>query len=151
MQKKNEDDYSINRILMIINMYHINMKNIKELDQGLNPSVGVAQYGIEATLPKGNAISKVVENEAIRQVDNSRYWAETITDMKYIQDRWHRVTNEKEAMILNLRLNGIPVTEISYIMHMSQRSIYRILRNIARTIKGYPQGHVTNVTNLAES
>ncbi|MBU5594902.1 hypothetical protein KQI76_06965 [Amphibacillus sp. MSJ-3] len=151
MQKKNEDGYSINRILMVINMYHINMKNIKELEQGLNPSVGVAQYGIEATLPKGNAISKVVENEAIRQVDSSRYWAETITDMKYIQDRWHRITDEKEAMILNLRLNGISIAEISHIMSMDRTNVYRNLRKIAKKIKSYPQDNATNATNLVKS
>lgn len=143
---KKEDYYSINRILKIIHMYHINMKNIKEMEQGM-ASVGVAQYGIDATLPKGNAISKVVENEAIRLVESSRYWAEIITDMKYIQDRWHRITSEKEAMILNLRLNGIPVAEIAIVMKMDRRNVYRILRNIARTIKSYPQECVTDVTN----
>lgn len=149
--RRNEDYYSVNRILKIIHTYHVNMKNIKEMEQGLNASVGVAQYGIEATLPKGNAITKVVENEAIRQVDNSRYWAETITDMKYIQDRWHRITDEKEAMILNLRLNGITVAEISYIMHMSQSGIYKCLRKIAKTIKSYPQEKYTDSTNLVKS
>ena len=126
------------------------MKNIKEMERGL-ASVGVVQYGIEATLPKSNAISKVVENEAVRLADSSRYWVETITDMKYIQDRWHRVTDEKEAMILNLRLNGISIAEIGYIMKLDRSNVYRNLRKIAKNIKGYPQGSATNATNLVKS
>ncbi|BAM46332.1 hypothetical protein [Amphibacillus xylanus] len=146
MGKKKEDPYSINRILKIIHMYHINMKNIKEMEQELS-SVGVSQYGIEATLPKGNAISKVVENEAIRLVESSRYWSETVTDMKYIQDRWHRITDEKEAMILNLRLDGLSMSEISRIVNMDRSHLYKVLRKIARTIKGYPQVYATDTTN----
>jgi len=146
MGKKKDDYYSINRILKIIHIYHINMKNIKDMNQELS-SVGVSQYGIEATLPKGNAISKVVENEAIRLADNSRYFAEAITDMKYIQDRWHRVTDEKEAMVLNLRLNGNTMTEISHLMKIDRSGAYKILRSVAKKIKSYPQAESTHSTN----
>lgn len=146
MQKRREEYYSISRILKIIHMYHINMKNIKEMERGL-ASAGVAQYGIEATLPKGNAISKVVENEASRLADSSRYWAETVTDMKYLQDRLYRINDDKEAMILNLRLNGISIAEIGYIMKLDRSNVYRNLRKIARVIKSYPQESATNATN----
>lgn len=147
---KQDNYYSISKILKIIHMYHVNMINIKEMERGL-ASVGVAQYGIESSLPKGNAISKVVENEAIRLADSSRYWAETVTDMKYLQDRMYRINDDKEAMILNLRLNGISIAEISYIMRIDRTNVYRNLRKIAKKIKSYPQDSATNATNLVKT
>lgn len=124
------------------------MRNIKDLEDDMMKSVGVSQYGIESSLPKGNNISKVVENEAIRRVENTKVWAEMITDVKYIQARWHRITDEKEASILNMRLSGYEISEISQAMKMSRGHVYKVIREIAKAIKSYPQENDTNDTDL---
>ena len=140
-------DYSINKILQIIKYYHINMQNLKVLERDMR-SVGVSQYGEESALPRGNKISNIVENEALRQIENTKFWAEIITDIKYLQDRWHRITDEQEAMVLNLRLSGHSVRDIAQLMKMDRSNVYRMLRSIAKQIKGYPQANATNSTNF---
>ena len=140
-------DYSVEKILQIIKHYHINIQNLRMLERDMR-SVGVSQYGEESALPRGNKISNVVESEALRQIENSKFWAEIITDIKYLQDRYHRITDEREAMVLNLRMDGYSVRDIAQIMKMDRSNVYRILRNIAMKIKGYPQENATNSTNF---
>ena len=140
-------DYSVEKILQIIKHYHINIQNLRMLERDMR-SVGVSQYGEESALPRGNKISNVVESEALRQIENSKFWAEIITDIKYLQDRYHRITDEREAMVLNLRVDGYSVRDIAQIMKMDRSNVYRILRNIAMKIKGYPQENATNSTNF---
>ena len=140
-------DYSVEKILQIIKHYHINIQNLRTLERDMR-SVGVGQYGEESALPRGNKISNIVENEALRQIEKTKFWAEIITDIKYLQERWHRITNEQEAMVLNLRLNGYSVRDIAQLMKMDRSNVYRMLRNIAKQIKGYPQENATNSTNF---
>src|SRR5690606_13462132 len=139
--------YSIEKILQIIKYYHVNIQNLRELERDMR-SVGVSQYGEESALPRGNKISNVVESEALRQIENSKFWAEIITDIKYLQDRYHRITDEKEAMVLNLRMDGYSVRDIAQLMKMDRSNVYRMLKSIAKQIKGYPQENATNSTNF---
>lgn len=123
------------------------MNNIKTLTNDMK-SIGVAQYGIEASLPKSQGgFSSVVENEVMRQIENTKFYAEMITDMKYIQDRWHRITNEKDALVLSLRLDGYSVGDIAEITNMDRSSVYRVIERIACQIKSYPQDCATDATN----
>ena len=141
-----KDYYSINKILCIIKNYHINIKNMKELQVEAR-SIGVSQYGIESSLPKGNNISSVVENEVLRQIENTKFWADVATDIKYIQERLHKITDEQEAKALHLRLDGCSVVEIAKLLGLERAHVYRLLKNVARTIKSYPQAKRTNDTN----
>ena len=138
--------YTVDKILSIINSYHINVNNVREISREM-ASVGVSQYGVESSLPKSNAISNVVEKEAMRQMEMSTFFADMITDMKYLQDRWDRVTEETEAQILAMRLSGYSATDISMRLKMSRKNVYLKLRNISRTIGGYPQSNYTNYTD----
>ncbi len=142
------EEYSIKKIMNIIKYYHINMKNIKSLTASSEmKSVGVAKYGLESSGSPGNQISSVVENEVLRQLENTKFFANTLTDLKYIQDRWHRITDEREAQILNLRLDGYSVSDISALMKMDRSSVYKTLKQVAYRIKSYPQSNETNSTN----
>ena len=127
--------YSVDKILEIIKMYHVNIKNVHNFSKEM-ASVGVAQYGIEASLPKGTNISDIVEKEAIRQIEGNKVFAEIITDIKYLQDRWDRVTNDTDAHILKLRLDGLSAHDIGQILNRTDRMIHIRLRRIAETIKG---------------
>lgn len=140
-------DYSVEKILQIIKYYHVNIQNLRELERDMR-SVGVSQYGEESSLPRGNKISNIVENEALRQIEKTKFWAEIITDIKYLQERWHRITDEQEAMVLNLRLNGYSVRDIAQLMKMDRSNVYRMLKSIAKQIKGYPQANATISTNF---
>lgn len=143
---KSEDYYSIKKIMQIIKYYHINIRNIRELQQDMK-SVGVARYGEDSALPTSNKFSSVVENEVLRQIENTKFWSELITDMKYLQDRWGRITDENDAKILSLRLDGYSVSDIAYLMKTDRSNVYRSLKRIARQIKGYPQASATDSTN----
>ncbi|MFD1416816.1 helix-turn-helix domain-containing protein [Oceanobacillus jeddahense] len=142
--------YTVKKIMDIIKYYHINMNNINTLAAEEMKSIGVSQYGIESSLPKGNGFSSVVENEAMRQIENTKFFADMITDMKYLQDRWHRITDEKEAAILKLRLDGYRITDIAEIMGMERTGVYRTLERIACRIKSYPQVSATDSTNYVQ-
>src|SRR5699024_7555364 len=110
-------------------------------------SVGVSQYGEESSLPKSNARRNVEEKEAMRQMEMSTFFADMITDMKYLQDRGDRVTEETEAQTLAMRVSGYSAPEISMRVKMSRKNVYLKLRNIARIIGGYPQSNYTNYTD----
>lgn len=128
-----KDYYSIDKILNIMKMYHTNLSNLQEIKKGMS-SVGVSQYGEQAALPHGNTISSVTENEALRQIEQTKILSEIITDMKYIQDRWHRITDEQEAIIFHLRLNGYSALDISQVVKVSETHVYRTLKQIAEKL-----------------
>lgn len=130
--------YDIPKVLEIIRNYHHNINYIRDMSRDY-ASVGVSQYGIEASLPKGNNITDAVANEALRQIEMTGYFADIMTDIKYIQDRWDRVTDEKEAQVLNLRLSGLSASEIGQVIGCSERNVNKILRQVAQTIISYPQ------------
>lgn len=126
--------YTTDKVVEIINSYHRNIKLLKEFRKDY-ASVGVAQGGIESVMPRGKGTtSDVVANEAIRQLENNDYFAEVRTDIKYLQDRLYRVTDEEDAIILSNRLDGAEVVTIACMMECSERKIYDRLRKIAKII-----------------
>lgn len=130
--------YSTDKVLEIMKDYKVYIQTINDLRNSY-ASVGVGQYGIEATLPKGNNISNIVEREALRQLDNSKLLSDRMTDINYIQNRWDRVTNEQDAIILNLRLSGYNIVTIAHKLNCSRYQVHKRLKIIADTIRGYPQ------------
>ena len=133
-----QEYYSIDKILQIIHQYHTNINALQTVEREYK-SVGVSQYGDDAAMPRGNRISSPTEIEAMRLIENNKVWSKMMTDIKYIQQRWDRVTDEQEAMVLHLRLSGYTMLDISQIIGKSKTQTYRLLRNAAKAIKGYPQ------------
>lgn len=131
--------YTKKKVMQIIKYYHINMRNLREIQEEKMRSVGVGQYGVESGMPRGNKISDVVATEAMRQIENIKFWADMATDIKYLQDRWHRITDEKEAMILQLKLSGYSDSDIGELLKIDRSTVYRTLERIAERIIGYPQ------------
>lgn len=138
--------YSPQKVLEIINEYYNSLNCIQHVSKE-HASVGVSQYGIEAVMPKGNNISNVVEKEALRQLEDTKYFAEMYTDIKYLQDRLYRVRNEQDAIILKFKLDGYSAIDISRIMNCSRDNVHKRLRTIANTIVSYPQANYTNYTD----
>lgn len=133
-----QDYYSINKILQIIHQYHVNINALQTVEKEYK-SVGVSQYGDDAVMPKGNNVSSPTEVEAVRLIENNKMWSNMMTDIKYIQQRWDRVTDEQQAMVLHLRLSGYNMTDISHIVRKKKSQTYNLLRKAARAIKSYPQ------------
>lgn len=128
--------YSVDKILDLIKMYHVNIERIKSWQREYE-SVGVTVYDEEATLPKGNQISDTVANEAIRLVNDDIVFNMIETDVKYIQDRLDRVTEKEDAVILSMRLSGYSVQDIANVHSVTPRTIHRRLEKIAMLIQGY--------------
>jgi len=125
--------YTVNKTMEIIKYYHVNIDNLKEIHQEM-ASVGVAQYGIESSMPRASTISNVVQSEALRRVEDTKMWAGMITDIKYLQDRWCRITDERESRVLSLRLDGLSMLEIANIEGMERSGVYRILIRVCKKL-----------------
>lgn len=126
--------YTTKKVLEIIENYQLYKSNLSSSRE--YASVGVSQYGIEATLPKGNNISNVVELEAIRGIEELPYFAAIRTDVKYLDDRLGRVTDNLDIEILGLRLEGMTVRDIAAVTGYSKTHIHRKLVKIAEIIIG---------------
>lgn len=124
--------YNTRKILEIMKDYHVNTQAIKAHKKDY-ASVGVGKYGIEATMPRANTISNPVENEAIRQMEDVKHFANIQTDIKYLDDRLHRVPN-KYKYILGLRLLGYSVTDIQESIGKSRGYVHNRLIRIAKSI-----------------
>lgn len=127
--------YSTERIMEIIKMYHTNIINIREWQHDYM-SVGVAQMGIESSLPKANTISDVVAKEAMRQMEANEIFKQIEEDIMYLQQHWNRVTNGSDARILSLKLDGLSSWEIGNVVQCSERNVNKRLWEIAKTIQG---------------
>lgn len=126
--------YNISKVKDIIKNYHHNQQVLKDRNTHYS-SVGVAQGGIESTLPKAQGqTSDVVANEVIRQIEANRYYAKVQTDMKYIDDRLYRITNERDAQIVNLFMLGYDVHDIANHYRCSRRNVDKRLDGVAKVI-----------------
>jgi len=133
--------YDTTKVLDILKNYHIYMANVSNVDNRDYASVGVTVYDEEATLPRANKISDVTANEALKGIDELPLFAQMRTDIKYIDDRLDRVTDNIE--ILGLRLEGLSVCDISVAVGYSKSHVHRKLVDIAESIIG------TNLTKGA--
>lgn len=126
--------YNKQKIKEIIKMYHHNTMLLKEHKKDYS-SVGVAQGGIESTLPKAQGqTSDVVANEAIRQINANRYYSNIATDIKYVADRLYRITDERDAQIVNMFMLGNGIHDIANYFNCSRRNVDVRLDRIADTI-----------------
>lgn len=122
--------YTKQKIKDIIKNYHHNQQVLKERNTHYS-SVGVAQGGVESTLPKAQGqTSDVVANEAIRQIEANRVFANIQTDIKYLQDRLDRV-KESDEELLTLFLSGCNIHDVANYYGCSTRTVDRKLDDIA--------------------
>ena len=96
---------------------------------------GIAQYGIEATLPKASGFSgDAIANEVIRRETKSKRVMRLEAKVKHIQDRLYLLQDDMEKVVVDCLLDGMSVTAISKHMGLSRQYIHTTINNIANTL-----------------
>lgn len=115
-------------IYEMITLYHKKQQEIEKLRmqlQSVNVK-GTAQYGIEATLPKGGGTSDPTQAEALRRIDKQERLKQYSEDNLYIVTRLHRITDETERMVLDCLLDGMTIIATSKHLGVSRDHIHRL-------------------------
>jgi DNA-binding NarL/FixJ family response regulator len=97
-----------------------------------------AQYGIEASLPKGSGQnSDPVFREYLRREKKNK-WVEKLEEkVLFIQEYSKAITNERERAVLECMLDGMSMIAISRHMGLSERHIYNIRNAIVDKIADF--------------
>ena len=129
--------YSRMKVLNIIKNYHSNLCYTQEVLDRAVKSVGVAQYGIEAAMPKSKGgHSSQTENQAIKSLYATKNISKKLTDMKYLQDRLYRIDDEKDAIIIYSVMQGKSYTETAQMIGCDRSLITKRMENIVDKICG---------------
>ena len=121
--------------------YHWMKKEVDRLEKVLwgSPipikSAGVAQYGIEAAMPKaqGNN-SDPIYNEVVRRQKAHSSVSKLEEKVRFIQEHMHVITDEKEQIVLHKLLDGYSLRAISRITGNSFSKVRTSKDNIARQL-----------------
>lgn len=125
--------YNKHHIYGILKNYFWMVREIQRWEYELKQTsfTGVAQYGLEATLPKPQGIvGKALENEIVRRSEKSKRLIKYSEEVNFINERRGNVTDEKEKVILDCILDGLSLTAISKHLRMSRKQITVIRDNI---------------------
>ena len=123
--------YNKFQIYGILKDYFWMLREIQRLDRELAKTDfrGTAQYGIEATLPHAQGIvGKAIENEVIRRSRKSDNMVEFAKKVNFINERLHKVTDEKEKVVLDCMLDGMNLRAIAHHLRISRKQVH-ILRD----------------------
>lgn len=131
--------YTTEQIARMIKEYQTNVRAVAKLRREYIDDVcgaSIAQYGIEATMPKPQGqTSDPVLREVQRLMRQDSVIAKYEQKVLYIQNRWERVTDERQAMIFNQVLTGTSFEVISETMNLSRQRIHQIVNEIAELLK----------------
>lgn len=88
-------------------------------------STGTAQYGIEASMPKGHGVtSDKVSEIALRAIISDGFTMKCAEKIQFIDSNEHHITKAKDVYILKLLKRGYSYTKIGLLvqLHKSQVS-----------------------------
>jgi DNA-directed RNA polymerase specialized sigma24 family protein len=125
------------QIYDILKSYHWKIREIKRIDEHLEETdfKGVAQYGIEATLPTGKGVvGRALENEIIRRDKKSKRLMNYIEEVNFINDHLDKIKDEKEKVVLDCMLDGMSITAISKHMGISRRHVHKLQDKLVETL-----------------
>lgn len=132
-------EYTTEQIARMIKEYQTNVRAVAKLRKEYIEDVcgaSIAQYGIEATMPKSQGqTSDPVLREVQRLMRQDTVIAKYERKVLYIQNRWDRITDEKQAMIFNQVLSGASFEAIAKTMEVSRQRIHQIVNEIAELLK----------------
>ncbi len=128
------EDYSTEKIMELINNYPFYISRIEELRKKYSAEVGgssTAQYGVESVMPKAQGgSSDPVYNEILRRVKMDKELSRLESKARYIQNRWDRITDERMAIIFNLRLSGMTYLKIAEEVDISAQRVYQVMQDV---------------------
>jgi DNA-binding NarL/FixJ family response regulator len=123
--------YNKHQIYEIIADYNWMLKFIREAGEQEVEFKGTAQYGVEASLPRGQGlVSQALENEVMRRNDRLRRLFDYLKKVNFIKDNRKKLTDIRETEILDYLLDGKSVSAISRIIGMSRQQIDKIRSDI---------------------
>ncbi|MEK4030817.1 DNA-binding response regulator [Pseudobacillus sp. FSL P4-0506] len=116
----------------IVRNYHWKIKEVQRLKNELESveSSSTAQYGIEASMPKGSGVGRPVEAECARRERKRQRVMKYEEEIGYIIDRLDNVVDEKEQAMLDCLLDGYNVTAAGRHLGLSQSSAQRLYDDI---------------------
>jgi DNA-directed RNA polymerase specialized sigma subunit len=121
-------------IASILRDYHWMINEIQRQRKMLSDEVNgnfTAQYGIEASLPKGKGQNgDPIFREVIRREKKSRWIEKLEKKVMFIQEHMDCITNEREKAVLECLLDGMSMIAISKHMGLSVRHVQRIKNSI---------------------
>lgn len=130
--------YSTKQVLTMIKEYQKNVKAIAHLRKEYLESIcggNIAQYGIESTMPKAvGQTSDPVFREVTRLLKQDKVIAKFEMKVEYIQNRWDRVTDETQEIILSQVLSGTSYVYIAETMGISKTRVNQIMNDIAKIL-----------------
>jgi len=92
---------------------------------------GVAQYGIQATLPNGKGVvGKALENEVVRRSEKSKRIYEYIDQVNFINENRRHITDEKEKVVLDCLLDGFSISAIARHLRTGRKQVGNIVDSI---------------------
>jgi DNA-directed RNA polymerase specialized sigma subunit len=131
--------YNKFQIYGILKDYFWMIREIQKIDRELQKTdfSGVAQYGIEATLPHAvGIVGRAIENEIVRRSKKSERMLEYAKKVNFINERINNITDEKEKVVLDCLMDGLSLTAISKHMGMSRQLVTtirdKLVENLAK-------------------
>jgi fibronectin type 3 domain-containing protein len=91
---------------------------------------GVAASGIESIMPKGSGTSDTIAGEVIRREAKNIRLSRMEEQVKYIQDRVHKVEDPIYITIIECLLDGLTVSEISRHLRCMRQTVYNKIDKI---------------------
>lgn len=129
--------YNKFQIYGILKDYYWMIREIQKIDRDLQKTdfQGVAQYGIEATLPHAvGIVGRAIENEVMRRSKKSERMVEYAKKVNFINERLNRVTDDKEKAVLDCMLDGLSLQAIAHHLSISRRQVNYMRDEIVRKL-----------------
>ena len=139
MNYATNEKYSTEKIMDLINNYPYYISRLKELNSQYQSEIGggiTAQYGIESAMPKAQGMnSNPVENNVMRRKKMDKEITRLENKARYIQNRWDRITDERMALVFNLRLNGMTYRTIAFDLGISKSRVHQVMDEICELLQ----------------
>ncbi|MEK4555563.1 hypothetical protein [Jeotgalicoccus sp. FSL K6-3177] len=139
MSYATNEKYSTEKIMDLINNYPYYISRLKELNSQYQSEIGggmTAQYGIESAMPKAQGMnSNPVENDVMRRKKMDKEITRLENKARYIQNRWDRITDERMALVFNLRLNGMTYRTIAFDLGISKSRVHQVMDEICELLQ----------------
>ncbi|MEK4815730.1 hypothetical protein MKY53_02665 [Macrococcus sp. FSL R5-0951] len=128
--------YTTEQVITLIYNYKENFTvytNLMKEYQDVVMGGSIAQYGIESTMPKPQGqTSNLVWNELQRLMKQDKMITKYENKVRYVQNRWDRIIDEKQAIAFNLKLNGKSNKIIAVTIGCDMRKVKKLLEEVAK-------------------